>query len=83
MDAKTLYRQGITAIRDQGDLQRGRELLLQSLRLDSQNDMAWLWLTRTVRDRQKQLEYVERALSINPNNESAQQLRLRLQVASP
>ncbi len=78
MDAKTLYREGITAIRDQQDLARGRELLLQALKEDPQNDMAWLWLTRTVKDRQKRLECVERALQINPQNEQAQQLKARL-----
>ncbi len=78
MDAQTLYQQGVTAIREQNDLQRGRELLIQSLRQDAQNDMAWLWLTRTVRSREKQLEYVERALQINPTNDGAQKLRTRL-----
>jgi tetratricopeptide (TPR) repeat protein len=78
MDAKILYREGVTAIRDQQDVVRGRELLLQSLKEDPQNDMAWLWLTRTVKDRQKRLECVERALQINPQNEQAQQLKARL-----
>jgi tetratricopeptide (TPR) repeat protein len=83
MDARTLYQQGVTAIRDQNNLQQGRHLLIQSLRQDPRNDMAWLWLTRTVRDRQKQLEYVEHALQINPANESAQKLKGRLQAAPP
>lgn len=83
MDAKTLYRQGVTAIRDQQDIVRGRELLLQSLREDPQNDMAWLWLTRTVKDRQKRLECVERALQINPQNEQARQLKERLLAGTP
>jgi tetratricopeptide (TPR) repeat protein len=52
--------------------------LIQSLKQDPQNDMAWLWLTRTVRSRDKQLEYVERALQINPTNDGAQKLRTRL-----
>jgi tetratricopeptide (TPR) repeat protein len=83
MDAKTLYQQGVTAIRDQNNPQQGRELLIQSLRQDPRNDMAWLWLTRTVQNRQKQLEYVERALRINPTNESAQKLKTRLLAVPP
>ncbi|RPJ02802.1 MAG: tetratricopeptide repeat protein [Chloroflexi bacterium] len=81
MDAKTLYQQGVTAIRDQQDPQRGRDLLIQSLRQDPRNDMAWLWLTRTVQDRSKQLEYVDRALTINPSNDAALKLKARLQAA--
>jgi len=83
MDAKTLYRQGVLAIRDQKDIARGRDLLVQSLRQDPNNDMAWLWLAYTVTDRQKRLEFVERALKINPANEQALRLKERLQVQSP
>jgi tetratricopeptide (TPR) repeat protein len=83
MDAKLLYREGVLAIRDQKDIARGRDLLIQSLREDPSNDMAWLWLTRTVADRQKRLEYVERALKINPANEQALKLKERLQATPP
>jgi len=38
---------------------------------------------RTVADRQKRLEYVERALKINPANEQALKLKERLQAAPP
>lgn len=78
MDAKTYYREGVLAIRDQGDRSRGRALLLKSLELAPHNDMAWLWLTRTVDDARQKLQYVERALQINPQNEPAQQLHARL-----
>ncbi len=81
MNAKTYYREGVLAIRDQGDRSRGRALLLKSLELAPHNDMAWLWLTRTVDDARQKLEYVERALHINPENESA--LQLRAQLAPP
>jgi tetratricopeptide (TPR) repeat protein len=83
MDSQTLFQQGVTAIREQNDVQRGRELLIQSLRQDAHNDMAWLWLTRTVRSREKQLEYVERALQINPANDAAQKLKTRLLASTP
>ncbi len=81
MNAQELFRQGVIAIRDQKDLARGRELLIQSLKLDPRNDMAWLWLTHTTSDPVKRLELVERALRVNPNNEAALKLKARLQSA--
>lgn len=78
MDADALYRQGVIAIRDQNDLKRGHDLLVQSLQQNPNNDMAWLWLARTVRNPQTRLHYVERALHINPANEPAQKLKARL-----
>ncbi len=83
MDAKTLYRQGVIAIRDQNDPVRGRALLLESLEGDPHNDMAWLWLTRTTSDRATRIEYLERALRINPDNAQARRLRDRLGGPSP
>lgn len=78
MDAQSLFQDGITAIRDEKDLAKGRRLLLEALRLDANNDVAWLWLSRTVNDPQKRLQCVDRALKINPNNEQALALRARL-----
>ncbi len=81
MDAQELFRQGVIAIREHKDLARGRELLIQSLKLDPHNDMAWLWLTHTTSDPAKRLELVERALRVNPTNEAALKLKARLQAA--
>ena len=78
MDAQELFRQGVMAIREHKDLARGRELLVQSLKLDPRNDMAWLWLTHTTTDPAKRLELVERALRLNPANEAALKLKARL-----
>jgi tetratricopeptide (TPR) repeat protein len=80
MDAKTLFRQGVRAIQEQKDLAQGRTLLTQSLKLDPNNDAAWLWLTRTIKDPQKKLQCVERALHINPSNEHARKLKEQLQA---
>ncbi len=78
MDAQELYRQGVTAIREQNDLARGRDLLVQALKLDPHNDMAWLWLARTTSDPARRLELVERALRANPASEAARKLRAEL-----
>ncbi len=82
MDAKTLFRQGIAALRDEKDMEKGRTLLTQSLRLDPQNDVAWLWLSRTVTDADKRRQCIERALQINPENEQARALMTKLQSAT-
>lgn len=80
-DAQTLYREGVAAIREQKDAAEGRKLLTQSLRLEPNNDMAWLWLARTLNDRDKQRQCIERALAINPENPHA--LKLKQQMDAP
>lgn len=82
MNAKTLFQEGIVAIRDDKDLTKGRELLMQSLRLEPQNEMAWLWLSRTVNDPNKKVQCLERALKINPANTQARALMEKLSGAA-
>jgi tetratricopeptide (TPR) repeat protein len=74
-DAKDLFNQAVVAIRDERDFARGQNLLKEALRADPQNDLAWLWLSRTVKDPQTRLKYIDRALQLNPNNEMAKALR--------
>ncbi len=81
MDAQTLFREGITALRDQHDAALAQRLLAQSIKLDPKNDMAWLWLSRTTDDPQRKLQCVERALAINPQNVKAMTLRAKLLIA--
>jgi tetratricopeptide (TPR) repeat protein len=78
MDAETLYQQGVAALKERKDKEQGRKLLMQSLKLDPNNDMAWLWLTRAVDDPDKRLQCLDRALSINPDNAQALELKKRL-----
>ncbi|MBI5667046.1 MAG: tetratricopeptide repeat protein [Chloroflexi bacterium] len=80
-DAQTLYREGVAAIREHKNITEGRRLLTQSLRLNPDNDMAWLWLARTVSDVEKQRQCVERALTINPTNAQALAFRHKLAPA--
>src|SRR5690349_2447217 len=82
MDAKMLFRQGVTAIREEKDLAKGRDLITQSLRLDPDNDVAWVWLSRTVSDKKKQQQCLERALQINPDNQQVKAMMERLNGAS-
>ncbi|MBZ0283065.1 MAG: hypothetical protein K8L97_20170 [Anaerolineae bacterium] len=78
-DAKVLFRDGVNAIRNEGDLAKGRKLLTESLRLNPNNDVAWLWISKTVSDTQKKLQCVERALQVNPENQQALDLQNKLQ----
>jgi tetratricopeptide (TPR) repeat protein len=78
MDSQTLFRDGVIAIKEKRDLIEGRKLLTQALRLDPNNEMAWVWLSRTVTDQEKKLQCLDRALSINPDNDQALALREKL-----
>ncbi len=82
MEAQTLFREGVSALRDRHDVAQAQRLLAQSLKLDPKNDLAWLWLSRTTDDPQRKLQCVERALSINPQNVKAMTLRAKLLVAA-
>ncbi|MCI0712912.1 MAG: hypothetical protein L0154_22345 [Chloroflexi bacterium] len=74
-DAKELFNQAVVAIRDERDFARGQTLLKEALKVDPQNDLAWLWLSRTIKDPETRLKYIDRALQLNPNNEMAKALR--------
>lgn len=77
-DAQALFREGVLALKERKDAGEARRLLTESLRLNPQNEMAWLWLARTLNDPAKSLQCVERALSISPANEQAQALKQKI-----
>lgn len=70
-DTRELLRQGVLAIKEQRDLATGRKLLSQVVQQDPDNELAWLWLARTMSDPAKRLQCIERVLAINPNNKTA------------
>ncbi len=78
MDAKTLFQEGVVAIRDHKDTAKGRELLMQSLKIEPKNELAWLWLSRTIAEPKKKIQCLERALKLNPNNEQTKALISKL-----
>ncbi len=84
MDAKTLFQEGVVAIRDQKDAAKGRDLLMQSLKIEPKNEMAWLWLSRTMPEPQKKIQCLERALKLNPSNEQTKAMinKLTMDAAS-
>ena len=81
-EAQALFQEGIIALRERKDIREGRRLLMESLRANPDNDMAWLWLARTVSNPDKRLEFVERALALNPDNLRALEMKNRLTAPS-
>lgn len=70
MDAEQYYIRGVAQVKN-GDMVQGRQLLLQSLKLNQANDKAWVWVAKTIAEPDKKLDCLERALAINPNNADA------------
>ena len=77
-DAQALFREGVMALRERKDIAEGRRLLIESLRTNPQNDMAWVWLARATNQPEKRLECIERALKINPDNTHALDMKAKL-----
>ena len=41
---------------------------MQSLKIEPKNEMAWLWLSKTMVEPHKKLQCLERALKLNPTS---------------
>jgi tetratricopeptide (TPR) repeat protein len=80
-EAQTLFRDAVLEIRNNGDKEKARQMLMQSIKLNPQNEMAWLWLARTLEAPRQQMDCVERALRINPENEQALAMREEILAA--
>lgn len=81
-NAQALFREGVEALREQKNIAEGRRLLIESLRQNPENDMAWVWLARTTKSPDKKQAFIERALSINPANPHALALQEKLAPAA-
>jgi hypothetical protein len=67
----------------QGDRATAQTLLLQAIRLNGRNEVAWLWLSAIVDDTDKERECLERVIAINPGNAVAQRHLERLAQQAP
>jgi len=76
-----ILRQAVAAIRS-GEKERGKQLLVQVIEQDEDNELAWLWMTRCVTDRDVKRECLERVLAVNPDNKHAIEGLKRLEVLS-
>jgi len=68
--ARNLRRQGIAAAKA-GQKDQARSLLQQSIRLEPDNEAAWVWLASIARDQRERLFCFQKLLEINPQNETA------------
>ncbi len=75
-------KQAITLIRS-GDKARGGQILAKILKTDPQNELAWLWMSQTVKTRKQQQDCLEKVLAINPNNNAAHKALLKIKQVSP
>jgi len=79
----TLLEQGIEAAK-QGRRAEARALFEQVLLADDRNERAWLWMSEVADTVIEKIAYVERALTINPHNKTAQlalkELKARLEA---
>ena len=73
-------KQAITLIRS-GDKAGGGQILAKILKVDPQNELAWLWLSQTVTTRKQQQDCLEKVLAINPNNNAAHKALAKIKQA--
>jgi hypothetical protein len=62
--------QAITAIKS-GDKETGKQLLIEILKVDRRNEVAWLWMTKVVDSQDERIKCLQNVLKINPDNEAA------------
>lgn len=68
--ARQLLQKGIAAAQA-GNRDVARQMLQQTIRLDPENETAWLWLSSVARDNKERIFCLKRLLAINPQNEHA------------
>jgi tetratricopeptide (TPR) repeat protein len=73
--AYTLLDEG-TAQSDPERMARAHQLFRQAVELDPGDERAWLGCARTADNLVEKMQYLERALKINPQNKEAQELRV-------
>ena len=74
----TTLQKAVTAIRA-GDKATGKNLLLEVLEIDPENDKAWVWMSAVVDTDELRRECLEEALKYNPNNQTARKGLNKLQ----
>lgn len=62
-----------------GDKQTGRQLLVEILKAEPANEIAWLWMSSVVTTDEQRCDCLRQVLAINPNNQVAKRGLERLQ----
>jgi tetratricopeptide (TPR) repeat protein len=78
--ARELRQQGIAAAKA-GQKDQARQLLQHSIRLEPNNEAAWLWLASVARDQRERVFCLQKILEINPNNETALRALAELNIS--
>jgi micrococcal nuclease len=65
-----LLKQAVSAIRA-GDKFNGKQYLIELIKVDPENEAAWLWMSQVVRTSEQRRQCLEKVLQINPENEVA------------
>ncbi len=81
-EIQTLLKTGIQAAKN-GNKDVARGIFEQVLALDSQNEVAWLWMASVVSSPAEREKALRRVLQINPNNDRAQRALAKIQQAQP
>lgn len=69
-DVDNWLRAGITAAKA-GERDKARGLLMAVLRVDEENELAWLWLSGVVQTNEDRRVCLENVLTLNPDNQAA------------
>ena len=72
--SSTLLQQAVQ-LAQAGQKAEARQLLLQFLQTEPNNETAWLWLASVAADQTEYQRALNEVLRINPGNQRAQQLR--------
>ncbi len=80
--AKELIRQGIEVFRS-GDKPGAVAYFEQATQLDPHNQNAWLWLAGATEDVTATCQYLERVVTLNPDNSQGQRAREALRQLQP
>ncbi|MGI8789239.1 MAG: response regulator [Pyrinomonadaceae bacterium] len=71
MLAKNFVQRGVDAS-NEANMDLAKQCFLQAIVHDSQNEMAWLWLASIADSTEEKISHLQKVLSINPKNETAQ-----------
>ncbi|MCP5095893.1 MAG: hypothetical protein GY943_10095 [Chloroflexi bacterium] len=81
-DINQLLKAGIKALKA-GKRDEARKLLMQVVKLDEDNERAWLWLSGAVKSKDERRICLENVLTINPDNEMAKKGLIKMGFPIP
>lgn len=82
MSSDTKLSQAISLIK-QGHKAEARHILTEIVETDTDNEIAWLWLSAAVDNNEDRITCLRNVLTINPENEKARKRLINLQAATP